>query len=235
MNGFSVDGNRFEARLKINHNNKQKELLQIINNYLKKFYKNDTFDVEKETPNILILNFRDNTYTANCVLRYLKIITLEKKDFSNITCSIHTKILNSFTIKKKYNKQKLLLSSLSILNNERYRDISKKNKDNKTSNNTKYNVIESLLFLNDSKTRINNINNNDNSNNNKIINESINNINTKDSVVEYNYFPKKTNNWLIQNKAKSLNKNIKNIQLETDINEENKILEYTNKNTYNYN
>jgi hypothetical protein len=235
MNIFSsADGNRFEAKLKISHNNNQKELLEIINNFLKKYYKNDSFFVEKETPNILILNFKDNTNMANCVLRYLKLIKLEKIEFANITCSVSIKILNNFTKIKNYNKPKLLLSSLSIYKNERYKDVQNTNKDNKTSNNTKYNVIENLYFLNDSNK--NKINNNNNNKNISIDTEN----SVIDSIIEYNYFPKKNHNhnWLIQNKvnkAKSMNNKIKNIKLDTDINKDNQVLEYTNKNVYNYN
>ena len=250
MNVFSsIEGNRFEAKLKIIHNNNQKQLLEIITNYLKKYYKDEYFVLEKETPNVLILNFKGNTNTANCVLRYLKIIKLERIELSHISCNIHIKITNSFTRKKLWNKSKLLLSSLSTLDNnkfnfpknERYRGLSKKIKNNKTSNNTKYNVIESLYFLNDNKKEILNNNNINNNNDQKKC------IETENNIIEYNYIPKKSNNWLIQNKLNlhhnnninninNINNtnNINDINISNDINKYGEILEYTNKNVNNF-
>ena len=191
----SEDGNRFEAKIKIVHNNNQKKLLEIINNYLKRFYKYEEYKLEKETQNILILNFKNNTDIANCVLKFLKIVKLEQLELSNIYCTIHIKIINSLSKKKNWNKSNLLLSSVSIDNNkyflpkikkERYKNYSKGK--NYSTNNTKYNVIQKLYFPNINKNKIESYSDN---NNNNFITE--NNLSKKKII---------NNNWLIQGKPK---------------------------------
>ena len=117
----TADENTFQAKLKILHNNNQIKLLEIIKNYLKKYHKNDYFILEKITSNLLILNFKNNTDTANCVLRYLKIKKLENYDLSNIICSVKVKIVNSCPKKQYFHKSKLLMISPSIISsNENY-------------------------------------------------------------------------------------------------------------------
>ena len=212
MNTFSsVEGNRFEAKIKILHNNNQKLLIEKINNYLKRFYNNEQYILEKETPNILILNFKNNTEIANCVLRFLKIKRLEELELSNIYCSIHIKIVNAFSNKKYWNKPLLHPSSTLdkknyiFSKNGRYKNNSRK-KNNLTSNNTKYNAIESIYFFNVNKKETLS-NNNNYSDTENILNKSI---------------PKKSNNnWLIQIKS-NLNQNNDNCNNNKEIDDNNK-------------
>ena len=218
MNIFSsVDGNQFEAKIKIVHNNNQQKLIEIINNYLKRFYKNEKYILEKETQNILILNFKNNTEIANCLLRYLKIIKLEEVELSNIHISIHIKIVNSIP-KKKYWHKPLLSPSATLDNNnkyifpknERYKNYSH-SKNNYSSNNTKYDAIQSIYFFNDNKKKtISNSNN---------YSDTENNLNIK------KYVPKKNNNnWLIQIKS-NLNQNNDNCSNNKSINNNNQLYE----------
>ena len=233
MNIFSsVEENKFEAKIKIVHNNNQKELIEIINNYLKRFYDNEQYNIEKETQNLLILNFKDKTEIANCVLRFLKIIRLEKYELSNIKCSIHIKIINSFSKNKFWNKP--LLSSSSTLDNnnkyifpknQRYKNYSKK-KNNFSTNNTKYNVIESIYFFN--------VNKKENFSNKNNYSDTENNLNQNNNASK-----KGNNNWLIQIKSNLNNDNYNNnIEIENnnkEIDNNNKEIENNNKDIDNNN
>jgi hypothetical protein len=174
MSFFSTaDENTFQAKLKILHNNNQIKLLEIINNYLKKYHKNDYFILEKMTSNMLVLNFKNNTDTANCVLGYLKIKKLENNDLSNIKCSVNVKIVNPCYKKKYFHKSKLLMLSPSIMDRSENDSINNEKKDlyrnYNSSNNSRLNVIQNLYFLNNTAK-------------NKILNESKNKVNQ--SVVD---------------------------------------------------
>ena len=155
----TIDENTFQAKLKILHNNNQIKLLELIKNYLKKYHKNDYFILEKMTSNILVLNFKNNTDTANCVLRYLKLKKLENKDLSNIICSVNVKILNSCSKKKYFHKSKLLMLSPSIMKSDENISINKEkrglSRNYNSSNNSRFNIIQNLYFLsNTAKNKI---------------------------------------------------------------------------------
>jgi len=157
----TADENTFQAKLKILHNNNQIKLLEIINNYLKKYHKNDYFVLEKITSNILVLNFKNNTDTANCVLGYLKIKKLENNDLSNIRCSVNVKIVNPYSKKKYFQRSKLLMLSPTIKNSDENVSIDSEKrglpKNYNSTNNSRLNIIQNLYFLNNtSKSKISN-------------------------------------------------------------------------------
>ena len=201
----TAEENTFQAKLKILHNNNQIKLLEIIKNYLKKYHKNDYYIVEKMTSNILILNFRNNTDTANCVLRYLKIKKLENNDLSNIICSVNVKIVNSCSKKKYFHKPKLLMLSPSkmisgdnvIINSEK-RGLSR---NYNSSNNSRSNIIQSLYFLN-------------NTSKNKISIGSNNNVNRsvidkqRKNIIEDLFFLNEQNNKKLDDDNKEVTNNI---------------------------
>ena len=155
----------------------------------KNYYNNEYYLLEKESPTILILNFKNNTDIANCLSRYLKIVKLEDNELSNISSTVKVKVVNDFSHKKYYNNLRLLLSSSNNNNkynfqkNDRYKDILK---NYNTSNNTKYNIIQNMYFLNSSKKSL------DVSsrkfNNNNIKNNNNNNIIEKRNIIENLFF-----------------------------------------------
>jgi len=206
MNFFATaEENTFQAKLKILHNNNQIKLLEIIKNYLKKYHKNDYFILEKMTSNMLILNFRNNTDTANCVLRYLKIKKLENNDLSNIICSVNVKIVNSCSKKKYFHKSKLLMLSPSIMKsgdnatiNSEKRGLSR---NYNSSNNSRFNIIQNLYFLNNTAK-------------NKISIESKNNVNKsvvdkqRKNIIEDLFFLNEQNNKKLEDDNKEVTNNI---------------------------
>ena len=187
----TADENTFQAKLKIFHNNNQIKLLELINNYLKKYHKNDYFILENMTPNILVLNFKNNTDTANCVLGYLKIKKLENNDLSNIRCSVNVKIVNSYSKKKYFKKSKLLMLSPSIINRGENVSISSEKRDisrnHNSLNNSRLGIFQNLYFLNNTaKNKILNDNNNK-------VNKSVVDKQSK-NIIEDLFFLKEQNN-----------------------------------------
>jgi len=206
MSFFStIDENTFQAKLKIVHNNNEIKLLEIIKNYLKKYHKNDYYILEKVTSNILILDFKNNTDTANCVLRYLKIKKLENNELSNIICSVNVKIVNSCSKKKYFHKSKLLMFSPSKMKfgenasiNSEKRGLSR---NYNSSNNSRFNIIQNLYFLNNTAK-------------NKISIENKNNVNKsvvdkqRKNIIEDLFFLNEQNNKKIDDKNKEGNNTI---------------------------
>jgi len=215
MSFFSTaDENTFQAKLKILHNNNQIKLLEIIKNYLKKYHRNDYFILEKMTSNILVLNFRNNTDTANCVLRYLKIKKLENNDLSNIICSVNVKIENSCTKKKYFHKSKLLMlspSKMSSLENVSINSDKKGlSRNYNSTNNSRLNVIQNLYFLNNTaKNKI--LNENKNKVNNSVVDKPRNNI------IEDLFFLNEQNNKKLEDDNKEVTNNNNNIVIEENI------------------
>ena len=205
MNLFSTkDENTFKAKLKILHNNNQIKLLEIINNYLKKYHKNDCYILEKVTSNVLILDFKNNTDTANCVLRYLKIKKLENNDLSNIICSVKIKIVNSFSKPKNFHKSKLLMLSPMITicgEQDSIKDEKRGlSRNYNSSNNYRFNTIQKLYFLNNtSKNKI--LNDNKNKVNKSVINKQ------RKNIIEDLFFLNEQKNKKLDNENKEVNNN----------------------------
>jgi len=200
MSFFStIDENTFQAKLKIVHNNNEIKLLEIIKNYLKKYHKNDYYILEKVTSNILILDFKNNTDTANCVLRYLKIKKLENNELSNIICSVNVKIVNSCSNKKYFHKSKILSLCPTIMSSDEHNIIANEkrglSRNYNSSNNYKFNAIQNLYFLhNTSKNKILNYNRNK-------VNKSVVNKERK-NIIEDLFFLNEQNNKKIDDKNK---------------------------------
>ena len=200
----TADENTFQAKLKILHNNNQIKLLEIIKNYLKKYHKNDYFILETMTSNILVLNFKNNTDTANCVLGYLKIKKLENNDLSNIRCSVKVKIVNSCSKKKYLHKSKLLMLSPSIMNRGENVSINNEKRvlpiNYNSSNNSKLNIFQNLYFLKNTAK-------------NKILNESQNKVNKSvvdnqsKNIIEDLFFLNESNNKKIDDDNKEVTSN----------------------------
>jgi hypothetical protein len=201
----TIDENTFQAKLKILHNNNQIKLLELIKNYLKKYHKNDYFILEKMTSNILVLNFKNNTDTANCVLRYLKIKKLENNDLSNIICSVNVKILNSCSKKRYFHKSKLLMLSPSIMKSGENISIDKEkrglSRNYNSSNNSRLNIIQNLYFLN------NTAKNNISIERKNYVNKSVVN-NQRKNIIEDLFFLNEQNNKKLDDDNKEVTNNI---------------------------
>lgn len=100
------DENTFEAKIRITnfYPNKDK-LKEEISNYLSSNYNDVEYQIELETDKLLILNFTNKTEVANCLLRKLKLMKIENKNFPQLTTSLKVHIKNSISEQKKQNKE----------------------------------------------------------------------------------------------------------------------------------
>ena len=98
MSGKKIfEENEFEASIKITNFPSKEKIIEKINNYLdknKKDEKENLYEIEKETENSLLLNFHKNTEIANYVVRKLKLLQLENKNYSKIDCHLAIKVIN---------------------------------------------------------------------------------------------------------------------------------------------
>ena len=100
--------NNFAGIIKIANYTDKDKLLEEINKFLStNYHKKDFYNIAKETPDLLILNFHSETEVAECTSRFLKLLKLENKLFSNISIFLHIKILNHPTNKRKINLKTL--------------------------------------------------------------------------------------------------------------------------------
>ena len=100
--------NNFTGIIKITNYMDKDKLLQKINKFLSnKCQQKDAYTIEKETPDLLILNFHSETEAAKCTSRFLKLLKLENKFFSNIGVFLNIKTLKHPVTKPNTNKKKL--------------------------------------------------------------------------------------------------------------------------------
>ena len=127
--------NEFEAKIKITNFNTKEAILDKINAYSDK-YKTEgekaLYDIEKETSNMILLNFHRNTELANYLNGKLKLLPLENSNFLNLDCNLIIKIKNQ-------NKEKEKQSKSDKENNEKKENPNNKNK-NKIHKNDIYNI-----------------------------------------------------------------------------------------------
>ena len=102
--------NEFEAKIRISNFSSKESLLDKINSYLKN-NKNDEeeeeqspYEIEKETSNMIILNFQKDTELANYISKKLKLLQIENPNFSNLKSSLRIRIINPNVNKEKQNK-----------------------------------------------------------------------------------------------------------------------------------
>ena len=102
--------NEFEAKIRISNFSSKESLLDKINSYLKN-NKNDEeeeeqspYEIEKETSNMIILNFQKDTELANYISKKLKLLQIENPNFSNLKSSLRIRIINLNVNKEKQNK-----------------------------------------------------------------------------------------------------------------------------------
>ena len=84
---INKENNEFEGKIRISNFSSKKELLDKINGYCEKYRteeKDALYDIEKETANLLLLNFHKNTELANYINRNLKLLQIGNSNFSDI-------------------------------------------------------------------------------------------------------------------------------------------------------
>ena len=99
MSKASKIKNEFEAKIKITNFPSKEEILDKINSYCNSNKKEEEeerspYDIEKETSNMILLNFGKNTEVANYINSKLKLLQIENSNFSNINCNLKIKIKN---------------------------------------------------------------------------------------------------------------------------------------------
>lgn len=100
----NIDTNEFEGRVKITGFTSKESILEKIDGYIEK-YKNDDkeklYEIEKETSSSLLLNFHKNTELANMIIRKVKLLQMENKNFSKINCHLSIKVISPPVNEKK--------------------------------------------------------------------------------------------------------------------------------------
>ncbi len=101
--------NEFEAKIKVSNFSSKESILDKINSYCKNDKseeegENSPYDIEKETANMILLNFKKDTELANYVSKKLKLLQIENSNFSNIKSNLIIKVINPNVNKEKQNK-----------------------------------------------------------------------------------------------------------------------------------
>ena len=109
MSKASKIKNEFEAKMKITNFPSKEEILDKINSYCSSNRKEEeeeklSYEIEKETSNMILLNFGKNTELAYYINRKLKLLQIEKSNFSNINCNLKINVKNPN--KEKENNEK---------------------------------------------------------------------------------------------------------------------------------
>ena len=136
MSVGNKDNNEFEAKIKISNLSSKESLLEKINSYSnlkKEGEENSSYEIEKETSNMLLLNFHKNTELANYVNNKLKLLQIDNKNFSDLKINLIIKVKNPFLEKQKKEKN----------NKENNEEINKKPRKKLTNNKT--DEISSLI------------------------------------------------------------------------------------------
>ena len=129
MSVGNKDNNEFEAKIKISNLSSKESLLEKINSYSnlkKEGEENSSYEIEKETSNMLLLNFHKNTELANYVNNKLKLLQIDNKNFSDLKINLIIKVKNPFLEKQKKEKN----------NKENNEETNKKPRKKLTNNKT---------------------------------------------------------------------------------------------------
>ena len=109
MSTNNKNKNEFEAKIKISNFPSKEEIIEKINLFCNQNKAKDEeaslYDIEKETSNMILLNFHQNTELANYINRELKLLQIEKSNFSKMNVNLKVKINNPNNIKKKQEKK----------------------------------------------------------------------------------------------------------------------------------
>ena len=109
MSTNNKNKNEFEAKIKISNFPSKEEIIDKINLFCNKNKTEDDetslYDIEKENSNMILLNFHQNTELANFINRELKLLQIEKSNFSNININLKMKLKNPNNIKQKQDKK----------------------------------------------------------------------------------------------------------------------------------
>jgi len=109
MSTNNKNKNEFEAKIKISNFPSKEEIIEKIdlfcNQNKAKDEETSLYDIEKETSNMILLNFHQNTELANYINRELKLLQIEKSNFSKMNVNLKVKINNPNNIKKKQEKK----------------------------------------------------------------------------------------------------------------------------------
>ena len=105
----NVDPNEFEGHIKIKGFPSKEALLDKVDLYLEKYKedpKESLYEIEKETSNLIVLNFHKNTEIANYLIRKLKLLQIDNSSFSNLNCHLNIKVINPNQKKQDEEKEK---------------------------------------------------------------------------------------------------------------------------------
>ena len=99
MSKASKIKNEFEAKMKITNFPSKEEILEKINSYCNSEKKEGeeeraSYDIEKETSNMILLNFGKDTELAYYINRKIKLLQIENSNFSNINCNLKINVKN---------------------------------------------------------------------------------------------------------------------------------------------
>jgi len=101
-----VDENEFEGKIKISNFPSKESIIEKIDSFLSSYKKDENekiYDIEKETPNYIILNFQKNTDIANYINRNLRLLQMEDPNYSKLKFNMITKVI---TKNQKEEKEK---------------------------------------------------------------------------------------------------------------------------------
>ena len=109
MSSNNKNKNEFEAKIKITNFPSKEEIIEKINLFCNENKTKDdetsSYDIEKENSNMILLNFHQNTELANFINRELKLLQIEKSNFSNLNTNLKMKLKNPNNIRQKQDKK----------------------------------------------------------------------------------------------------------------------------------
>ena len=113
---LNKDNNEFEGKLRIRNFPSKDEILEKINLYCQQCRsgeKDDFYEIEKDTANLILLNFHKDTELANFVNRSLKLLQIENSDYSDLNSNLLIKIINKKSL--RLNQKEKILKYIIIL------------------------------------------------------------------------------------------------------------------------
>jgi len=131
--------NEFEAKIKITNFSSKEAILNKINSYCNNNKTGEeeqsSYDIEKETSNMILLNFRKATELANYINSKLKLLQIENPNFSGLNCNLIIKIKNTNKEKGKIEKD-----NNENQENQENKEGQKKKTKNKNLDNEIFNI-----------------------------------------------------------------------------------------------
>ena len=105
----NIDTNKFEGKVKITGFTSKDLIIEKINSFLEKYKENEKdklYDIEKETPSSILLNFHNDTEMANLIITKLKLLKMENKYYSQLNCQLIIHVVNPKKDEKNKKEEK---------------------------------------------------------------------------------------------------------------------------------